>query len=210
MSVLLLSPILLWHEFDCPRWACVIDRTLNPITTTTFSVSFSFICVCVQWSLLGWLSVHGAVMSVDCSLLMGLLGGSVKLVCTSECPLSSFAQEIAVSFPGQFRSRRCIMLCITVEVEPRIVQQYKWHHCCSCKKYWGNETEDGEKRIFAPFFGWPEDHDFMEKCLLGHPIAQATRYCLLPDTLWLQASKNAFKVGSVKFAFHCEASTHWK
>ena len=33
-------------------------------------------------------------MSVDCSLLMGLLGGSVKLVCTSECPLSSFAQEV--------------------------------------------------------------------------------------------------------------------
>ena len=39
-----------------------------------------------------------------------------------------------------------------------------------------------------------------KKCVLGHPIAQATSYCLLPDTFWLQASKNTFKVGSVKFA----------
>ena len=39
-----------------------------------------------------------------------------------------------------------------------------------------------------------------KKCVLGHPIAWATSYYLLPDTLWLQASKNAFKVGSVKFA----------
>ena len=38
-----------------------------------------------------------------------------------------------------------------------------------------------------------------KKCVLGHPIAQATSYCLLPDTFWLCASPNAFKVGSVKF-----------
>ena len=35
--------------------------------------------------------------------------------------------------------------------------------------------------------------------VLGHPIAQATSYCLLPDTFELWASKNVFKVGSVKF-----------
>ena len=38
-----------------------------------------------------------------------------------------------------------------------------------------------------------------KKSVLGHPIAQATSYCLSPDTFWLQASKNVFKVGSVKF-----------
>ena len=38
------------------------------------------------------------------------------------------------------------------------------------------------------------------KCVLWHPIARATSYCLLPDTLCLRASKNVFKVGSVKFA----------
>jgi len=60
--------------------------------------------------------------------------------------------------------------------------------------------EGGEKSVFASFFGWPEDLEFVEKkCVLGHPIARATSYCLLPDT-WLQVSKNAFIIGSVKFA----------
>ena len=54
-----------------------------------------------------------------------------------------------------------------------------------------------------------------KKCLLGHTIARATSYCLLPDTFWLWASKNAFKVDSIEFVnsvttFHCEESTHWK
>ena len=39
-----------------------------------------------------------------------------------------------------------------------------------------------------------------KKWVWGPPIAWATSYCLLPDTFWLRASKNAFKVGSVKFA----------
>ena len=39
-----------------------------------------------------------------------------------------------------------------------------------------------------------------KQSILGHPIAQATSYCSLPDTFWLRASKNVFKAGSVKFA----------
>ena len=39
-----------------------------------------------------------------------------------------------------------------------------------------------------------------KKCILWHPIAWATSYCLLPNTLWLRASKNDFKAGSIKFA----------
>ena len=38
-----------------------------------------------------------------------------------------------------------------------------------------------------------------KKCVLGHLLARATSYCLLPDTFRLRASKNAFKVGSVNF-----------
>ena len=59
-----------------------------------------------------------------------------------------------------------------------------------------------EKKYAASFLGWPEDREFVgkKKCVLGHLIARATSYCLFPDTLWLRASKNAFKVGSVKFA----------
>ena len=104
------------------------------------------------------------------------------------------------TFLGRFLSRRCFTLCITVEAEPRIAKQYKCQYCCSCKNYRGKGTA-GKKSVFASFFGWPEGREFVKKLsVLGHPIAQATSYCLLPDTLWLPASKNAFIVGSVKFA----------
>ena len=48
---------------------------------------------------------------------------------------------------------------------------------------------------------WPKDREFVEikKSVLCRPIARVTSYCLLPDTFWLRTSKNAFKVGSVKF-----------
>ena len=38
-----------------------------------------------------------------------------------------------------------------------------------------------------------------KKCVLGHAIAWATSHCLLPNTFWLRASKNVFKIASVKF-----------
>ena len=44
-------------------------------------------------------------------------------------------------------------LCMTVEIEPRIVKQYKCHDCCVCKHYEGNVMEDGEKGVFASFSG---------------------------------------------------------
>ena len=122
------------------------------------------------------------------------------------CNLSrKTSREVAASLPGRFLCRRCFRLCITMEVEPRTAKKYKCHHCCSCKNYrdkWGGGGGGGEVSLRCCFFGWPEDREFVRgrKCVLGHPIARATSYCLLPDTLWLRASKNAFKVGSVKFA----------
>ena len=127
-----------------------------------------------------------------------LLGDSVKLVCTNECLCNlsrKKSREVAASFLGQFLSRRCFMLCITMEVEPRIAKQYKCHHRCSCKNYHGKGME-GEKKVSLVV---QKITSSWKKCVLGHPIARATSYCLLPDTLWLRASKNAFKVGSVKF-----------
>ena len=38
----------------------------------------------------------------------------------------------------------------------------------------------------------------MEEMCFGASYSMS--YCLLPGTFWLQASKNVFKVGSVKFA----------
>ena len=106
-------------------------------------------------------------------------------------------QEVTVSLLGQFLSRHCFTLCITMEVEPINVKQYKCDHCCSCKKY---REKRVEKSVFASFFGWPEDCEFIEKMCFGASYSRATSYCLLPDTFWLWASKNVFKVGSVKFA----------
>ena len=88
-----------------------------------------------------------------------------------------------------------------MEVEPRTAKQYKCHHCCSYENYLGKGIGNENKSVFALFFGWPEDCEFVEKMRFGASyIAQATGYCLLPDTFCLRASKNVFKVGSVKFA----------
>ena len=43
------------------------------------------------------------------------------------------------------------MLCITMEVEPRIAKQYKCLHCSSCKNYRGNVTEGGKKCLYIVF-----------------------------------------------------------
>ena len=111
-------------------------------------------------------------------------------------------QEVArgrCALPGQFLSRRCFTLCITVEVEPRIVKQYKCQYCCSCKNYCGKRMEGGKKCLCIVFWLTRRSRVCRKKSVLGHPIAQTTSYCLLPDTLWWRASKNAFKDGSVKF-----------
>ena len=109
--------------------------------------------------------------------------------------------EVTVSHLGQFPSRHCIMLCITLtmEVEPRIAKQYKCNHCCSCKIYRGNGMEGGKKVSLHCFLADQKIVSSWKKCFWGHPIAQATSYCWLPDTFWLRASRNAFEVGSVKF-----------
>ena len=110
------------------------------------------------------------------------------------------SREVAVSLPGRFLSRRCFMLCITMEVEPRIAKQYKCHHYCSCKNYRGKGMEVEKKVSLRRFWLTRRPASSWKKWVLGHPIARVTSYCLLPDTFWLRASKNAFKVGSVKFA----------
>ena len=110
------------------------------------------------------------------------------------------SQEVAVSLPGQFLSCGCFTLCIAIEVEPRIVKQYKCHHHCSCKNYWGKGMEDGKKKCLCVVFWLTRGSQFRgEKNVLGHPIPWTTSYCLLPDTFWLRASQNPYKVGSVKF-----------
>ena len=101
------------------------------------------------------------------------------------------SQEVAMSLLGRFLSRCCFTLCITMEVEPRIAKQYKCHHCCSCKNNRGKGIEGGKNVSL---------HHFLLTRRSRVPVAWATSYCLLPDTFWLWAPKNVFKVDSVKFA----------
>ena len=127
------------------------------------------------------------------------MGGSfarVNALCNLSCKMS---REVAASLPGRFLSRRCFTLCITVKVKPRTAKQYIWQPCGSCKNYWGKGMEGGKKVSLHCFLADQKIASLWKKCVLGHPIARATSYCLLSDTFWLRASKNIFKVGSVKF-----------
>ena len=124
-----------------------------------------------------------------------LLGSSVKLVCTSDLSHKK-SQEVAVSLPGQFLSRRCFTLCITMQVEPRISKQYN----ATIGKNSGERGWRVGKKCLCHFGADQKIAISWKKCVLGRPIAWAASYCFLPDTFWLRASKNAFKVSSVKFA----------
>ena len=111
----------------------------------------------------------------------------------------------------RFLSRRCFTLCIIMGVEPIIAKQYKCHHCRICKNYQGKGMERGKKASLHRFFAEQKiASSWGKKIVLGHPIARATSYCLLPDTFWLQASKNAFKVHSIKFANSLSPPSWWR
>ena len=60
------------------------------------------------------------------------------------------------------------MLCIAMEVEPRIAKQYKCHHRCSYKNYQGKGMEGGKKHHFSAD---QKITSSWEKCILGHHIA---------------------------------------
>ena len=62
------------------------------------------------------------------------------------------------------------------------------------QKLLGKGDGGWKKFVFALFFGW-QDRKFVKKMRFG--ASYSTN--VLPDTFWLRASKNVFKVGSVKF-----------
>ena len=68
------------------------------------------------------------------------------------------------------------MLCLTMEVEPRIVKQYKCHHCCTCKNYQGKGMEGGKKVSLRHFWADQKIAISWEKMRLE------ASYHLLPDT----------------------------
>ena len=121
----------------------------------------------------------------------------------------------ATSLPGRFLSRCCFTLCITMEVELELRSSTNATTVAVAKITGERGWRVGKKMSLCRFSADQKIRNLWKKCVLGHPIAWATSYCLLPDTFWLQTFKNAFKVGTVncKFivnAFHCEESMHWK
>ena len=54
-------------------------------------------------------------------------------------------ERLQLPLLGQFLSRSCFALCVTMEVECRLAKLYKCHYCCICKNYRGTVVEDGKK-----------------------------------------------------------------
>ena len=67
------------------------------------------------------------------------------------------------------------MLCITIEVKPRILKQCKCHDCYVCKNYRGMVMEDGGKSVFTFFLA---DQKTVSVCIFWPPTTQAARYTL--------------------------------
>ena len=89
-------------------------------------------------------------------------------LCNLSCKNLKKSREVAASLPGWFLSRHWFTLCITVEVEPRIVKQYKCHHCCSCKNYRGKGMEGGKKVSLHRVLANQKITILWKKCVLGH------------------------------------------
>ena len=64
------------------------------------------------------------------------------------------------------------MLYITMEVEPRIVKQYKCHHCFRCKNYWGKGMDGEKKKVSLR-------HKFVEKKHFGASYSSSDKLLLV-------------------------------
>ena len=114
------------------------------------------------------------------------------------------SREVAASLPGRSLSRRCFTLCITMEVKSNPELRGNT-----------NATTVAVAKITGER-GWRVQKQCLYVVVLADQkkassrgknafwgilsTARATSYCLLPDTFWLRASKNAFKVDNVNFA----------
>ena len=74
----------------------------------------------------------------------------------------------------------------------------------------------GKKSVFASFFCWPEDHEFVEKMRFGASYSTSNKLLLVArhiTTTGLQKCLWSWQCKIRKFtvtAFHCEESTHQK
>ena len=161
------------------------------------------ICVCVYVCVCMCVCVHVCVHACVCACMcvcayVCLCVYVCMCVCVSECArmcvywviqrswfawalcnlLRKKLQEVTASLLGWFLSRHCFMLCITVEVEPRIAKQNKCQYRCSHKNY-RRKGMEGEKKCLCVFFGWPEDREFIEKMRFGASYSTSNKSLLV-------------------------------
>ena len=65
-----------------------------------------------------------------------------------------------------------------MEVEHRIAKQYKCHHCCSCKNYWGKGMEGGKKCLCIIFLA-DQKIEFMERMRFGASYSTSNKLLLV-------------------------------
>ena len=100
-----------------------------------------------------------------------------------------------------------------MEVEPRIVKQYKCHHCCSCKNYWEKGMEGGKKVSLCHFLADQKIASLWKKMQfwgMSNKLFLVARHILPTD---LQKRLSSWQCKNRKFtvtAFHCEESTYQK
>ena len=72
--------------------------------------------------------------------------------------------------------------------------------------------DGGWKKVsLCRFFCWPEDREFIEKMRFVASYSTSNKLLLIArHIIWLQASKNAFKVGSVKFTNSLSRLPLWR
>ena len=87
-----------------------------------------------------------------------------------------------------------------MEVEPKIAKQYKWQHCCSCKNYQGKGMEGGKKVSLHCFLADQKIASLWKKMLFEASCGTNNKLLLIARHIMTTGFKNAFKVGSVKFA----------
>ena len=128
-------------------------------------------CLCIVFQLTRRLHMHGK------NTFFGiLLGSSVKLVFIIFGARSPKRSQLPLL--GQF-------LSIEIEVEPRIANQYKCHHCCINLQTSQGRGDGGLKKVSLPHFSAdPKSMSLWKKIsfLASYSISNKTCHCLSPDT----------------------------
>ena len=116
------------------------------------------------------------------------------------------------ALPGWFLSGCCFTLCVTVEIESRIMKQYKCQYCCSLKKYCGKGMEDGKKVSLHRFVADQKIASLCSgaSCSTSNKLLLTARHIL---TTGLKKCLYSWQCKIRKFtvtAFHCEERMHRK